>query len=120
MDYGSEVAKAESPVLKAPTCIMIHAKLLPASTLLLFAACAAPEAARPVEGVGPASVSPLVLEESTRATLVTPMPAGEKRADRFADVELTTHDERVVKFRTDLVRDRAVLLNFMYTSCTGI
>lgn len=99
---------------------MRHTQFLSTSALLLLAACAAPEASRPVEDAGSASVSPLVLDESTRATLVTPMPAGERRADRFADVELTTHDERTVKFRTDLVRDRAVLLNFMYTSCTGI
>lgn len=95
-------------------------KLLSSSALLLLAACATPKVAEQAEDEGPASVSPLVLDESTRATLVTPMPAGERRADRFADVELTTHDERTVKFRTDLVRDRAVLLNFMYTSCTGI
>ncbi len=99
---------------------MRNTKLLSTSALLFFAACATPKSAEPIEGVGQASMSPLVLDESTRATLVTPMPAGERRADRFADVELTTHDERIVKFRTDLVRDRAVLLNFMYTSCTGI
>jgi uncharacterized lipoprotein YajG len=99
---------------------MRHTQRFPLSALFLLAACAAPKATERASDPAQASVSPLVLDESTRATLVTPMPAGERRADRFADVELTTHDERIVRFRTDLVRDRAVLLNFMYTSCTGI
>jgi protein SCO1/2 len=36
---------------------------------------------------------------------------------RIPDVELTTHERRVVRFYGDLVKGRVVVVNFMYTSC---
>ena len=38
----------------------------------------------------------------------------------FPNVLLTTHDGREVRFYDDLVKGKKVLINFMYTQCTGI
>ncbi|MBI5068404.1 MAG: SCO family protein [Deltaproteobacteria bacterium] len=38
----------------------------------------------------------------------------------FPDVELTTHEGRRVRFYADLVRDRRVVVSFIYTRCTQI
>jgi cytochrome oxidase Cu insertion factor (SCO1/SenC/PrrC family) len=57
-----------------------------------------------------------------------PLPA-EERAKRspyqtfegyFPNVRLTTSDGRVVRFHDDLLKGKNVLINFMYTQCTGI
>jgi protein SCO1/2 len=39
--------------------------------------------------------------------------------DRFPNVTLTTQDGKQVEFR-DLVKDKNVIINFMYTECKGI
>jgi protein SCO1/2 len=45
----------------------------------------------------------------------------EKLAARsFPNVVLTTHEGRKVRFYDDLVRDKIVLINFMYVRCEGI
>lgn len=38
-------------------------------------------------------------------------------ADYFPNVELTTHEGKVVRFFDDLIRDKVVVVNFFYTSC---
>jgi protein SCO1/2 len=38
----------------------------------------------------------------------------------FPNFELTTHDGRKVRFYDDLIRDKIVVLNFMYVKCEGI
>jgi len=38
----------------------------------------------------------------------------------FPNTDLTTSDGRRVKFYDDLIRDKTVLINFMYTDCDGI
>jgi cytochrome oxidase Cu insertion factor (SCO1/SenC/PrrC family) len=38
-------------------------------------------------------------------------------AEKFNDVTLTNHHGKRVQFFTDLVKDRAVVLNFFYTNC---
>jgi protein SCO1 len=38
---------------------------------------------------------------------------------RFANVRLRTADGRPVRFYDDLVRDRSVVISFMYTRCNG-
>lgn len=43
-----------------------------------------------------------------------------KRSDGFSDVRLYTQHGEPVRFYEDLVRDRAVLINFMYTTCPKI
>lgn len=80
----------------------------------LLAACSTPRA----EPVAPVEAPAGLVAELP----LPPLPAAgrPRRSDRFADVELVTHDERKVRFRTDLVRDKTVLVNFMYTSCTGV
>src|SRR5262245_11454953 len=39
---------------------------------------------------------------------------------KLADVELTTQDQRTVRFYDDLVRGKVVLINFMFTQCEGL
>ena len=39
-------------------------------------------------------------------------------ASYFPNVELTTHEGRTVQFYNDLLKDKAVLVNLIYTSCT--
>jgi len=45
----------------------------------------------------------------------------EKLAERsFPNVVLTTHEGKKVRFYDDLVKDKIVLINFMYVKCEGI
>ena len=43
-----------------------------------------------------------------------------KRSDLFPDIALRTQHGETVRFHEDLIRDRVVLVNFMYTRCDGI
>ena len=43
-----------------------------------------------------------------------------KQSDRFPNVELLTQHEKPVFFYDDLVKDRIVIVNFMYTTCSNI
>ena len=43
-----------------------------------------------------------------------------KISDRFPDILLQTQDGETKRFYSDLVRDQTVMVNFMYTTCTGI
>ena len=48
-------------------------------------------------------------------------PGGRKKhSDRFPNTLLITHDEKTVHFYDDLVKDRIVIVNFMYASCENI
>jgi protein SCO1/2 len=38
-------------------------------------------------------------------------------ADYFPDVKLTTHEGKKVRFFTDLIKDKVVAINFIYTNC---
>ena len=38
----------------------------------------------------------------------------------FPNYQLTTHEGEQVRFYEDLVRDRKVLINFMYVDCDGL
>jgi protein SCO1/2 len=40
-----------------------------------------------------------------------------KQSDRFPNILLQTQDGKQVRFYDDLVKDRSVLVNFIYTSC---
>ena len=46
-------------------------------------------------------------------------PTG-KVSDRFPNIRLTTQYDQPVRFYDDLVKDKIVIINFMYTTCTGI
>lgn len=44
-----------------------------------------------------------------------------KTQERYLpNVELTTHEGKKVRFYDDLVKDKIVVINFMYAECTGI
>ena len=50
-------------------------------------------------------------------SLVGPAFAGHK----FPNVELTSHEGKVYRFQDDLIDDKVVVINFIYTACkTGI
>ena len=49
-------------------------------------------------------------EAAARATRV---------ADRFPNITLTDQNGNRFRFLDDLIRDRIVCVNFMYTRCTG-
>jgi protein SCO1/2 len=60
------------------------------------------------------------------ATLTTSTPSAtqrRRRSDDFANVKLTTHEGKRVRFVDDLVRSEpspTVIIQFMYTHCEGI
>lgn len=45
--------------------------------------------------------------------------AVERRRRRFANVPLQTHDGVTVRFYDDLLKDKTVLIQFIYTNCTA-
>jgi protein SCO1/2 len=42
------------------------------------------------------------------------------RRRHFPDVTLVTHEGKKVRLYEDLIKDRCVMMNFMYAQCTGI
>jgi len=42
------------------------------------------------------------------------------QARYFPNVELTTHEGKKVRFYDDLIKDKIVVINFMYAECKGI
>ena len=42
------------------------------------------------------------------------------KARYFPNVELTTHEGKKVRFYDDLIKDKIVVINFMYADCEGI
>jgi protein SCO1 len=49
--------------------------------------------------------------------LVRPALAGRLPADHFPNIELTTHDGKKVHFYDDLIKDKIVAINLIYTHC---
>jgi len=47
-------------------------------------------------------------------------PDGGAESSHFPNVELTTHEGRKVRFYDDLIKDKVVVINFMYAKCAGI
>ena len=62
------------------------------------------------------------LVSSASPEQATPMKTPRQRlAEKsFPNVTLTTHDGKKVKFYDDLIKDKIVLINFMYVKCEGI
>jgi len=50
----------------------------------------------------------------------TTSPREAIRRRYFPDVTLVTHEGKKVRFYEDLIRDKCVMMNFMYAQCTGI
>lgn len=46
--------------------------------------------------------------------------AEEKKGNDFPNVKLKTQDGKVVRFYDDLIKDKIVIIDFMYTQCKGI
>ncbi len=72
-------------------------------------------------GLAAASVAAPVLAKPTRHG-GAPAHAGkqgnaERRRARFPNVPLIDHEGKVARFYDDLVKDKTVLINFMYTRC---
>src|SRR5919106_2614817 len=57
-------------------------------------------------------------DKSVLKTLESPREKLQKRY--FPNFELTTHDGKKVHFYDDLIKDKIVVLNFMYVKCEGI
>lgn len=53
------------------------------------------------------------------ATAITPKRGAIPYADRLPNVVLKTHEGRNVRFYDDLIKDKIVLINFMYVTCDG-
>lgn len=70
-----------------------------------------------VEQLASTSGSDLV---SNQGLVVTPPPVGNRRSDKFAKVNLTTHEGKPIRFYEDLTKDKKIAVNFMYTVCKGI
>ena len=79
----------------------------PLVVLFALAACASCR-----EGV---AVSSAVAENNLQ-----PERSNGRLSDRIPNSELRTHDGKLVRFYDDLVRNRTVLVNFMYATCTGV
>ena len=56
-------------------------------------------------------------QQSVPTKLKTP---GEAAASYFPDVQLRTQDDKPVKFFSDLLKGKTVLINFAFTTCTGV
>ena len=69
-----------------------------------------------------AGLTPRLLALIGEASAQTPqVPAGSRDqiARHLPNVEFRTQDNRRVKFYDDLVKDKKILINFMYTECSG-
>ncbi|MEA2694278.1 MAG: hypothetical protein QOJ16_3665 [Acidobacteriota bacterium] len=75
-------------------------------------------------GTAPLAAATLRAEEPPRAPAprqwAEVSPREKIRQRYFPNVSLLTHDGREVRFYDDLVKDKMVLFNFMYATCTGI
>ena len=96
------------------------AAMLTASSLTGCAATARTTAGGAVAGAAPAAMGP----EQAAVAVAQPSPhrtrEADRRKDHFPNIVLYTQDGEAVRFYDDLVRDRVVLIYFMFTSCQGI
>ena len=68
-----------------------------------------------------ASLDSLLLGATNPLPKRTEDPSREKtRKKYFPNFELTTHEGKRVKFYDDLIKDKIVVINFMYAQCEGI
>jgi protein SCO1 len=70
--------------------------------------------------LGSATLVPLRAPSgSTTEKPVKHTAATDRRRSRFPNVPLHTHENQEVRFYDDLLKDKTVLINFMYTECQG-
>jgi protein SCO1 len=60
----------------------------------------------------------MVATNSEAARWPDPARRTGKYSDRFPNIALRTHDDVTVRFYDDLLKDRVVLVNFMYSACS--
>ena len=84
----------------------------------LIAGCGLTPDTVPSSAGPPSAPAPLTAAEA-RANM-SAKERHDRLVDYFPNVELITHTGRRVRFYDDLIFDRTVLINFMYTTCDGI
>jgi protein SCO1 len=57
---------------------------------------------------------------SSASKWTTPSPRDQIRRRYFGDARVVTHEGKQVRLYEDLVKDKLVVMNFMYTRCTGV
>jgi cytochrome oxidase Cu insertion factor (SCO1/SenC/PrrC family) len=83
------------------------------------AACAIAVSIAAVAGVsGTNGVEPAAAEAISAPNVLQPR-GGLAWRDYFPNMELTTHNGDRVRFYDDLIKDKVVVINFMYTKCTA-
>jgi protein SCO1/2 len=60
------------------------------------------------------------LREAVAPPSGPPTPRERIRDRHLPNVSLRTHENRLVRFYDDLVKDKVVVINFMYAECAGI
>src|SRR5262245_41172751 len=69
-------------------------------------------------GLGLAPVAGVLLARGSSEAAGSPRET--IREHYFPDVSVQTHDGRTVRFYDDLIKDKIVLINFMYAHCEGV
>jgi cytochrome oxidase Cu insertion factor (SCO1/SenC/PrrC family) len=97
---------------------------LVASTVLLMIGgalpCPMPSAvAHDVRSHGPGTTPPPGAQEAAKKPVPRRLDEAEQR-NYFTDTVLLDQDGRAVRFYTDVLKGRLVLISFIYTSCTDI
>jgi protein SCO1/2 len=75
---------------------------------------------RALLGAGLLAAGAGLLGAAAPARAVAEDPRERVRRRRLPNVPLLTHEGRVVRFYDDIVRDRQVVINVMYTGCSNI
>jgi protein SCO1/2 len=70
--------------------------------------------------LGTLAAAPLVGGLVARASGLDDRSRDVTRRRYFPNVELTTHEGKKVRFYDDLIKDKIVVINFMYADCEGI
>ncbi len=70
-------------------------------------------------GLGAASIAANMPQQNNTAAR-SQNNAEQRRRERFPNLPLLTHDGRQVRFYDDLIKDKAVFINFMYARCGDI
>jgi protein SCO1/2 len=92
----------------------LKASLLALAALVVSALSAFAQGQPPT--ARPAPSPPLSLENQKAATGETPSPARKY----FSDVELINQDGQKMRFYSDVLKDKVVVINTFFTSCTSV
>ena len=68
-------------------------------------------------GVAAATAIPVVADAAKKATKSRVLNNADRRRNRIPNVPLMTHEGEAVMFYDDLVKDKTVMINFMYARC---